>query len=229
MAGQRAKQLVENVARFAATEDLLHEPLDQFGNPVAKEIRKFDYAATISESHQGVLLVDEYRNGQDGAADLPDHIATKGFVALAVIFHPNMQENFQMTCEGLSEWQGHATWLMRFQQRDDRPGRIQNYVVGSQVYPTKLKGRAWITADNFQIVRIETEQMNHVAQLSVQHEIAEYGPVHFQKHNLDLWLPKSVDLYLELNRHRYYRRHSFDHYMLFAVESVDQPQLEKQR
>jgi hypothetical protein len=32
-------------------------------------------------------------------------------------------------------------------------------------------------------------------------------------------LPQSVDLFLEINRHRYYRRHSFDHYMLFSINS----------
>jgi tetratricopeptide (TPR) repeat protein len=226
MAGRRAKELVDNVARVAATEDLLHEPLDQFGNPVAKETRKFDYVATISESHPGGLRVDEYRNGD---ADLPDHIATKGFMALAVIFHPDMRESFQMTCEGLSEWRGEATWLIRYQQRDDRPEQIQKFVTGSTVYLTKLKGRAWITADDFQIVRIETEQIDPVPHLAIQHEIAEYGPVHFQKRNLDLWLPKSVDMYLELDRHRYFRRLTFDHYMLFYVNSEDRPQFTNKR
>jgi len=221
MSGERMVQLVDNVSKFAATEDLLHEQLDPLGNPTGKETRKFDYVASISESHPGFLEVDEYRNERYGVSDLPDNIVTKGFMALAMIFHPDMRGNFQMKCEGLTEWKGQATWLIRFHQRDDKPSRIQNYIVGSQVYPVKLKGRAWITADNFQIVRIETEQMNPVGQLSVQHQIAEYGPIHFQKGNIDLWLPKSVDLYLEINRHRYYRRHSFDHYMLFSVNSQD--------
>jgi hypothetical protein len=226
MAGRRAKELVDNVAQVAATEDLLHEPLDQFGNPVAKETRKFDYVATISESHQGGLLVDEYHSED---ADLPDHIATKGFMALAIVFHPDMRESFQMTCEGLSEWRGEATWLIRYQQRDDRPKQIQKFVTGSTVYLTKLKGRAWITANDFQIVRIETEQINPVPHLASQHEIAEYGPVHFGKRNLDLWLPKSVDIYLELDRHRYFRRLTFDHYMLFSVNSEDRPQFTNKR
>jgi hypothetical protein len=55
----------------------------------------------------------------------------------------------------------------------------------------------------------------------VQHQIAEYGPVHFAKKNVDLWLPQTVDIYLELNRHHYHRRHSFEHYMLFSVDSQD--------
>jgi hypothetical protein len=204
---------------------MLHEQLDEFGNPISKEARKFDYVASISEARPGFLAVDEYRNERYGLYDLPDHIVTRGFVALALIFHPDMRDNFQITCEGLGELHGQATWLVHFRQRDDKPARIQDYVFGAESYPVKLKGRAWITADKFQIARIESELVNPVPQLAVQHQIAEYGPIHFEKQNVDLWLPKSVDLYLDFNRHRYYRRHSFDHYMLFSVNAEDKPKV----
>jgi hypothetical protein len=90
-----------------------------------------------------------------------------------------------------------------------------------------MKGRAWITTDNLQIVHIDAELVKPLPQLAVQHQIAEYGPVHFQKKNLDLWLPQSVDTYLELNRHYYRRRHSYDHYQLFSVDSTDKSGLFK--
>jgi len=219
--GERVEQLVDNVARFAAIEDLLHERLDNSGNPTTRETRKFDYAASISESRPGVLLVDEYRSEHYGLDNLPDQIMTKGFAALALVFHPSMRDNYQMNCEGLSQWHGQPTWLVHFRQRDDRPSRIQEYVIGKNSYPVKLKGRAWITADNFQIVRIESELVNPIAQARffTEHQIAEYGPVAFEKKNLELWLPKTAEVYLDFAGHRYYRRHSFDHYMLFSVDS----------
>jgi hypothetical protein len=93
--------------------------------------------------------------------------------------------------------------------------------MGSQHYPMNMKGRAWITTDNLQIVHVDAELVKPLPQLSVQHQIAEYGPVHFQKGNVDLWLPQNVDIFMELNRHYYYRRHSYDHYQLFSVDSVE--------
>ncbi len=229
MSGERVKQLVDDVARFAAIEDLVHEQLDVTGNPVSKETRKFDYVAAISNARPGFLEVNEYRGQRYGTADLPDGIATQGLVALALVFHPEMRENFQMTCEGLGEWRGQATWLVHFRQRDDRPSRIESYKIGGQVYPIPLKGRAWITADNFQIVRIESELVSPVPQirLRTEHQIAEYGPVVFPRKNVELWLPKSAEIYIDFRRHRYYRRHSFDHYMLFATDSADKPDLTK--
>ena len=56
-------------------------------------------------------------------------------------------------------------------------------------------------------------------QLLSEHQVVEYGPVPFARKNTTLWLPKSAEIYFDFRRHRYYRRHSFDHYMLFAVDS----------
>jgi tetratricopeptide (TPR) repeat protein len=225
--GERVKQLVENITKFAAVEDLVHEQLDKVGNPITKETRKFNYVASITEEHSGFLKTDEFRDLRYGVTDLPDGIVTTGFVTLALIFHPDMRENFQMSCEGLGDWRGQSAWLVYFRQRDDKPSRFADYVAGSRRYPMKLKGRAWITTDNLQIVRIESDLAGPLPRLSVQHQIAEYGPVRFAKKNVDLWLPQNVDIFLELNRHHYYRRHSFDHYMLFSVASEDKPALPK--
>ena len=219
--GDRVKELADNITKFAAVEEMVHEQLDKTGNPVSKEIRKFDYVASITEDRPGFLETNEYRNLRYGIADLPDHIVTTGFVTLALIFHPDMRENFQMTCEGLGQWHGEPAWLMYFRQRDDRPSRFADYVMGTDRYPMKLKGRAWITTSNLQIVRIESDLASPLPQLAVQHQIVEYGPVHFKSNKVDLWLPQSVDIFLEFNKHRYHRRHSFDHYMLFAVNSED--------
>jgi len=86
-----------------------------------------------------------------------------------------------------------------------------------------LKGRAWVTADKFQIVRIESELVSPIPriQLRSEHQIVEYGPVLFAKKNVELWLPKSAEIYFDFRKHRYYRRHSFDHYMLFSTDTQE--------
>ena len=52
-----------------------------------------------------------------------------------------------------------------------------------------------------------------------EHQIVEYGPVPFPKKNTTLWLPKNAEIYFDFRKHRYYRRHSFDHYMLFSIDA----------
>ncbi len=219
--GKRVQELVDDVARFAAVEDLLHQALDEFGIPIRTETRKYNYVASISEPQPGFLAVDEYRTDKLTLEDYPDHIASTGFAALALVFHPHMRDNFAMTCEGLGDWHGQATWLVHFRQRDDRPNRIHSYKVGNQVYSVALKGRAWITADKFQIVRIEAEMLNPMPEIRLlsEHEVVEYGPVAFPMKNTSLWLPKSAEIYFDFRKHLYYRRHSFDHYMLYSVDA----------
>jgi tetratricopeptide (TPR) repeat protein len=221
--GQRVQQLVEDVTRFAAVEDLFHQALDEYGNPVRTETRKYNYVASISEPQPGFLAVDEYRADRLSVEGYPDRIASTGFAALALVFHPHMRDNFEMLCEGLGDWHGQASWLVHFRQREDRPNRMHSYKVGNQVHSVKLKGRAWITADKFQIVRIEAEMVSPMPEIQLlsEHQVVEYGPVPFGKKNTTLWLPKCAEIYFDFRKHRYYRRHTFDHYMLYSVDTEE--------
>jgi tetratricopeptide (TPR) repeat protein len=221
--GKRVQDLVDNVARFAAVEDMFHQALDNFGIPVRTETRKYNYVASITEPQTGILLVDEYRTDKLELSGYPDQIASIGFAAMALIFHPHMRDNFAMICEGLGDWHGQATWLVHFRQRDDRPSRMQSYKIGNQDHTVGLKGRAWITADKFQIVRIEAEMVKPMPEIQLlsEHQVVEYGPVPFPRKNTTLWLPKNVEIYLDFRKHRYYRRHSLDHYMLYSVDTQE--------
>jgi tetratricopeptide (TPR) repeat protein len=221
--GERVKELVNDVSRIAAIEHLLHQRVDDMGNPATRETRDFNYVSSISEDKPGFLAVDEYRAEHLGLSDFPDQIASSGFGALALVFHPTMRPNFDLVCEGLGDFRGQAAWLIHFRQREDRPARLHDYKVGAETYSLKLKGRAWIMADKFQIVRIESELVSPMPkiQLRSEHQVVEYAPVLFKDKNLELWLPKNAEIYLDFRKRRYYRRHSFDHYMLFAVDSQE--------
>jgi tetratricopeptide (TPR) repeat protein len=221
--GKRAEQLVDDVARFSAIEDLTHQTLDEVGNPIATESRKYDYVASIAETEPGFLAVDEHRSSVTRFYDFPGGIASTGFSTLALLFHPHVRDNFELRCEGLGDWNGQATWLIHFRQRDDRPNRMHSYDIGGQIYPVKLKGRAWISPDKFQIVRIEAEMVRPMPEILLlsEHQIVDYGPVPFPRKQVSLWLPKSAEIYFDFRKHRYHRRHSFDHYMLYSVDSVE--------
>jgi len=223
--GKRVTQLVDDVEHFAAVEELLHQALDDYGIPTRIMTRKYNYVATISEPRPGILNVDEFRANKLTLEGYPDHIATTGFAVLALVFHPHMRESFAMTCEGLGDWRGQATWLVHFRQREDRPNHMHNYKIGNRNHLVGLKGRAWITADKFQIVRMEAEIISPIPEIQLlsEHQMVEYAPVPFPKKNATVWLPRDAQIYFDFRKHHYYRHHSFDHYMLFSVESGDKP------
>ena len=219
--GAAVKQFVDDISRFNAIEDLLHENLNELGTPTTKETREFNYVAAISEPKPGFLTVDEFRTGRTDLGDFPGQIATRGLPGLVLVFHPDMRDNFEITCEGLSQWNGKATWLLHFRQRDDRPNRMRSYKIGGEVYPINLKGRAWVSADTYQIARIESELVKPMPkiQLLSEHYTVDYGPVFFQSKHVELWLPKTAELYFHFQKHRYFRRHTFHDFLLFSVDS----------
>ena len=218
-AGKRVQELVQDVTRFAADEDLFHQSLDSVGLSTDVETRKYNYVAAISPE-PGAVSIEEYRSAKFSQAGSPDGISTTGFVMLALVFHPEMQGDFVFDCEGQGEWRGQPTWLVHFRQRHDRPNRMHDYSVGGESFRVDLKGRAWISADQFQIVRIDADLVNPMREIQLlsEHQKVEYGPVPFAKKKTSLWLPKNAEIYLDLRKHHYYRRHSFDHYMLFDVD-----------
>ena len=106
---------------------------------------------------------------------------------LALVFHPEMQGDFDFDCEGQAKWPGKPTWLVHFRQRPDRPNRMQDYAVAGQTYRIDLKGRAWISSDTSQIVHIEADIVNpmHEIQMLSEHQVVEYGPVPFAREKHD--------------------------------------------
>jgi hypothetical protein len=214
------QELVQDISRFAAEEDLFHQSLDAAGLSNHAETRKYNYVATVSRA-PGTVFIEEYRSDKVRQLSAPDAIATAGFVALAFVFHPEMQGDFDFDCEGQGQWRGEPTWLVHFRQRRDRPNHMHTYNVGGEPFRVDLKGRAWISADKFQIVRIEADIIEPIRaiQLLSEHQTVEYGPVPFATKNTMLWLPKTAEIHFDFRKHHYYRRHSFDHYTLFSVDT----------
>jgi Tfp pilus assembly protein PilF len=224
--GRRIKEFVANVDRFAATESVTHQSINKWG--LASRPIKFDfsYVVSVKKNRLGLLNVDEYRDSHYSAAQFPDGVATTGLPALVLIFHPYHAPNFQMTCEGLARSKAGPAWQIYFHQRADKPNTIRTYQIGTQgpVYPVSLKGRAWISADSFQIVRLETDLVSPLPQIRLVADRAaiEYGPVHFQSRNLDMWLPQIAEVFYDWRGRRSHRRHSFKNYLLFSVDDKQQ-------
>src|SRR5262249_39787931 len=208
------------VDRFTATEQIEHYRLSPLGLQLSKETRKFDYMVEIRPFGTNDLDVQEFRNGSVSQQQFPGHIATNGLPTLALVFHPYYQSKYQFECEGRGEWRDTPACLVHFQQDPNRKGTMLIYRVGTKSYAVGLKGRAWIDAKTSQILAIETDTMRPVPEIRLMrdHQLIEYGPVHFKNDTLHLWLPKSADWYSSLSGNRYHRRHTFSQFLLFSVD-----------
>ena len=221
-----SKDLVDTIARFSAVEHVVHVDLSPEGTPKTHETREFDYVADITQNAQS-LKIEEYR--EPIALDNLGGIKTKGLAALAIAFHPFFHDDFEMHCEGLGNWNGQAAWLVYFRQLENKPGRLRSYVVRGHYYPVLLKGRAWIGADNLQIVHLQTDLLHPIPEIQLmgEHTEVSYGPVEFKTRGADLWLPKSAELYVSFCKHNFHRSESFDNFKLFATNSAYDVKLPK--
>ena len=234
-AGKRVEEFIKNVDRFTATEFLNHESINKWGIAESPEKRKFDYVVSIEQYRPGYFSVTEYRGNRYSPAQFPGGIETHGLPALSLIFHPQNAGNFAMSCEGLAQWNGRPAWQVHFRQRPDKPNTIRAYKLGENgpSHAVALRGRAWIAADSYQIVRMETDLVAKLPEIKLlaDHTIVDYGPVRFKNRNVEMWLPQVAEVYFDWRGQRVHRRHSFDNYMLFSVDEkqkIAEPKQETQ-
>jgi len=222
-ASARVQELPTVVDRYTATEVLHHEDVNIAGYADRVADLSFNYVASVREiknKYGQSLDVQEYRNGSTGTEMFPNQMASVGLPSIVLIFHPILITDFDVKCEGLSRAHGSFAWQVYFRQREDKESRIRRYRVGGHVFPIALKGRAWIDANTFQVVRLETDlrEAHPELRLNSEHLAMEYGPVKFKSRNEQLWLPSSADYYAVLRGQRFHRRHSFTDYILFSIE-----------
>lgn len=216
------KEFVDNVNRISATEVLESERFDKEGNLKEKAQSKSNYVATVQEGRKGVFWVEEYRNETSGARDIHwGVVATGAAPALALIFHPAHLEEFNMTCDGLADWQGHSVWHVSFEQRLDRPATLCTLRVGAAFFDLLLKGFALIDYDNYQILHIETDLLQPLpeARLYIDHKAVDYTSVAFIERDINVWLPQRAEITVDYKGKRFVERHTYSNYRLFLVDT----------
>ena len=231
----RVEELPSVVDRYTATEVFRQEDVNAAGYADRVADLSFNYVASVREiknKYGESIDVQEYRNGSTGTEMFPNQTASVGLPSIVLIFHPMLITDFDMKCEGLSRAHGNFAWQVYFRQKSDKQSRIRRYRIGGHVFPIALKGRAWIDANTFQVVRLETDlrEAHPEMRLNSEHLVMEYGPVKFKTRNEELWLPATADYYAFFRGHRFHRRHTFTNYVLFSIDDkqkIGEPQKEK--
>ena len=138
-----------------------------------------------------------------------------------LIFHPYYANDFKIVCEGLGEWHAKQAWQLRFEQRSDKLPRFQSIHVDRGWFLPRFKGRAWLTEDHFQIAHMDFDLLETIPKIRLltEHADIDYGPVEFAKRDTQLWLPESVDFYIDIGGHRLLHRHRLSNFLLFSVET----------
>jgi VWFA-related protein len=219
-AGVRAQGLFDHLQNFDAHEQIRYEQNDSVGTPEMYWAANFDYSVDLGE--QSGHRLRETRTLLAGSYDSRlSAIVDAGLPALALIFYPALQGDYEMHCKGLGQWNGQLAWVVYFQQIKGKRPRTVSMATARKVYPVSLKGRAWIAADSGEVVHLETNLMSGIAELELQTSAAsvDYAPVTFQSQNVQIWLPQSALVYTEYFTNSTIIQHTFSDFRLFSVQT----------
>jgi hypothetical protein len=170
--GERVQELVANLHQFSARERIEHLEIGRKGNPHRVRKTNFNYVAQINQAAAGSPSVEEYRTGAS-PTDYPEPgMVDTGTAAFALIFYRFYIEDFVMSCEGLADVKFRPAWQLHFAQRTRNLFHV--YRLCNDYYPVKLKGRAWIAADNYEVLRLETDLLEPVGQIRFAKGTLEY-------------------------------------------------------
>ncbi|MFZ3247007.1 MAG: tetratricopeptide repeat protein [Candidatus Acidiferrales bacterium] len=226
-AGKSAAQLVADLQEFTASEKYESVEIKRDQALEKPGTQTFSYLVFIENPRPDIINVQEMRNLGVSAENMPGQFVDSD-AALALVFHPLLQQDFNWSCEGLGDWQDKPAWIVRFEQRSDRPDRLATFNTGINTFSLPLKGRAWISENGGQVMHLEVDLVRPLPEIKLEREhfLIDYGPVPFPHHKVTLWLPENVDVYLQYRGHYLHHYHHFSNFKLFstgATQKIGQP------
>ena len=236
--GQRAVEFVGNLQKFTALEQVRYQQTDRQDMLQISLAAKFDYVVDFGKTFEP-LMVHETRTPLSGTNEQRlGSILDKGLSVLALIFHPALQGDYDMDCEGAAQWNRQAAWVVHFRQRKGKRPRTVMMETPVEVYPRPvsatefrplgIKGRAWIAADSGQVLHLETNLVEPILQVDLSEfaTTVDYAPVRSSSLSMDIWLPKYAVAYTDYADRRMIIEHTFSGFQLFSVqtrETVQKP------
>jgi len=219
-----------NLEKFLATEHIQHQEINGRGEVSQIRDKNFSYMVFIEHAKDGLVFLDEKRDGGTGTDTFPSSLATVGLVSLGVdIFHPGFAKALDFKCEGLGQWRGKAAWILHFEQKPNVKSFLRLWETKTKTVEIPLKGRVWVAASSYNVLHVESDLREPMKELELMrdHLAIDYGPVNFQSGKTELWLPWYADMYLELHGRRYHHNHTLSNFSLFAVDTNDKINLPK--
>jgi len=191
---------------------------------VATRDELFHYMILTHPEQGGRLAVSEYRTARNGKAigvGAPGAPSFQGFISAWIVFSSANQAESRFRYLGQQRVNGHTTYVLGFAQTPgsvESPGEI---VVDSESIPMLLQGIAWIDQSDFRIVRLRTDLLAPLPLILVEKQTANilFGPVHIADLATEFWLPKAVNLQMEVGGQVVREEHNYSKYRLYQAKS----------
>ena len=226
-AGDNIEKFFREFANTSSLEVLRQSSLDNKGRSHA--IRRAEmYYVFQQKSLKGKPMLEEIRGTSDGKPEtiggLEDgFMASTGFASSLVIFHPISQPTVDYRYLGRQDWAGRTLLVVGFAQRpgESTPMGVFRSTARQASARVYVQGVAWISADQYQVVRLRTDLLAPIVEAGLDRQTSEidYRPYQFLTTSKSYLLPSRVTVSIEWRKRRLRNEHIFSRFWLFNVEA----------
>jgi VWFA-related protein len=221
--GRSVDDFVREIGDLIAHEDVTQEKLNAKGNVRGKERVQDNYLIL----HHGYAwgASSEYRMDEKGNRLGPigleqGYLATAGYALSCIRFSTVAQPQSRFRYLGEEKIDSRETYVLGFAQQ---PGAVTFFTTmrgtGGTDVDMLTQGILWVDKNSFQIIRLRSDLLapNKEIQLNQLTEEVTFGEVQLQDVHNPLWLPRDVDVYIEINNQRFRNVHHYTDYRRYRV------------
>jgi len=220
------QRFVANFANTTALETIDETAMAATTRRTAR-IEQFRYLI-LARPESGAFTLTEYRTDLKGREEsgeglTPEFIKTTGFVSMALFFGPLEQPWSDFHHLGEHAVDGSPTEVIAFAEHIWPVAVTGHWLVGGGSVPLLVQGVAWIRSSDYQIIKMRTDLLAPIPPLTRMTTKVSYAMNQLEGGPPDFWLPKQVEVIVDIGRFEFTNRHKYADYRLFRVESIIKP------
>lgn len=221
--GSRMDEFGRNIGDLIAREEVIHEQLNEKGKVKSKDRVSDSYLILRHGNDWGAKA--EYRMNEKGSqvGFMPlrsSYLVTSGFALSCISFSTVDQFQSRFRYLGEQDVDGRRVYVVGYAQQ---PGKTTFTTVVARpdavVVEMLTQGILWIDEGNFQIVQMRSDLLAPRLEINLHRETTEikFGETRLPDIPDPLWLPTSVNVYLEINDDRFRNEHHYTNYRRYRV------------
>jgi hypothetical protein len=144
-----------------------------------------------------------------------------GAASTWVRFYPSNRSESNFRYLGQQKVEGHPCLVLAFAQKPGSvrlPGEVR---AENKSIPVYYQGIAWVDPGDFRILRLHTDLLSPVTDLSLTQITSEiqFSNAQVAGFPSSLWLPRAVLVTIRVKGHTFHEKHGYSHYRSFQAHS----------
>jgi VWFA-related protein len=221
--GRSVDEFARDIGDLIAHEDVIQEKLNAKGGIQAKAGVQDSYLILHHGDQWGASA--EYRMDEKGNRLGPiglekGYLVTSGFALGCISFSTVAQLQSRFRYLGEEKVGSRDAYVLGFVQK---PGEATFLVTmmgtGGTVVDMLTQGILWVDKNGFQIIRMRSDLLepNRETQLDQLTTDETFGEVQLQDAANPVWLPRDVNVFMEINKRKFRNEHHYTNYRRYRV------------